>query len=1144
MSKKKSRISKALLEKEENQKVLEYMGEIKDYTDDELFDFSQAIYEKKKIDQENSIRLKSMKKLVSEKAKEPMVDTYPLVRDTDFGKKIFEKKEFYIDKIPKIDKDETIESLTNKLCRFKLSPNQKFLKKYLSENTNYNGILLYHGTGVGKTCSSISIAEQFIERLHKLNKKVIILLNPSIKANFIKNIFNIERVKQGDPIAQCTRDKYLKLLNIDIKTLKTPEDFDRVNKRVKRLIKNTYSFYGYQEFANTIEKMENVETPGLSQDYKNKLIHKRYQKMFSNTVMIIDEAHNVKENSSKDMKVLPPIIKRVLKNSINMKLILLTATPMYDKPSEIVFLLNLLLMNDKREEIKKSDIFDKNDNLKLKGQQTLYEKSRGYISYLRGEHPIKFPKKLFPSIYNDPLLISKYPTKDVNGDDIIEPIKTLDILGCNMRGIQLEEYNKLQLKNNEQDFGPFNLNGMMMSNIVYPIQSENAGVLEKTSKKGFDAIFSKKKKKYVFNQPENSNMFDLAVFKNYSAKLSTIIENIKNSEGIIFIYSQFIYAGIMPLAMALESNGYNNFNDNLLENVEPSNKKYLLITGDNELSFNAYEKYLKVESENMNGEKVKVIIGSSSAAEGLDFKYIREVHILEPWHHLNKLDQVVGRAIRTCSHISLPLEKRNVLVYYYASMNPESSNETIDLKLYRTAEEKSRKIAKVSYVLKRNAVDCNLNKEENVFKNEFYKQPVDIETSRGTKHSITFEDKDKSRECLFRDCEYKCISGDNEKPDSFDETTYDYNIMIDYYYDILDMVNTLLTNNTTINMNTIKKEFLKNYEKDYLDLLYITLDKLVENNEYLDNKFNVLRKKNNIYYKIHESKKDVPMSFSNLRIKTKKKLRGLNISNTKISSSSRMLKTKKVATIKNIEAMMSTINKDKMSLINYDKNFSSEKKMELTSLYSLLKDEIIYDYSRDKLSIIKHALETKDPKYINMVNKSLLYIKRDLDRNHIDSNEIFGYKIVENKTIRYYTKNHTIVKDEDLRRIKKMLLLKNENADIHTKLIGYLEMKNADNILKIRDTINQGYKGTQIKTGSVCGNEGMKKSKIIGFLKYITNNNELYNGLNRNELPGKPNLCFELELLLRKYDNERKNNARWFYNLHETIEHELNKKNN
>ena len=1143
MSKKKIRISKALLEKEESKKVLEYMDEIKDYTDDEIFNFSQAIYEKKKIDQENTIKLKSMKKIVSHKPNEPMLNTYPLLSNKEFGKKIFEKKEFYIDKIPTIDNSETIETLTKKLCKFKLSPNQKFLKKYLSENTNYNGILLYHGTGVGKTCSSISIAEQFIERLHKLNKKVIILLNPSIKANFIKNIFNIERVKQGDPISQCTRDKYLKLLNIDIKTLKTPEDYERVNKRIKRLIKNTYSFYGYQEFANTIEKMENVETPGLSQDYKNKLIHKRYQKMFSNTVMIIDEAHNVKENASKDMKVLPPIIKRVLQNSINMKLVLLTATPMYDKPSEIVFLLNLLLMNDKREVIKTNDIFDKKDKLKFSGHQKLYEYSRGYISYLRGEHPIKFPKKLFPSIYNDSLLITKYPTKDINGDDIIDPIQTLDILGCNMRGIQLETYRKLQLKSEEQDFGPFNLNGMMISNIVYPNPKETSSILEKTSKKGFDAIFSKKKKKYVFNQPENFNMFDLAVFKNYSAKLATIIENIKNSEGIIFIYSQFIYAGIMPLALALEKNGYNNFNENLLENVETSDKKYLLITGDNELSANAYEKYLKIESENMNGEKVKVIIGSSSAAEGLDFKYIREVHILEPWHHLNKLDQVVGRAIRNCSHISLPLEKRNVLVYYYASMNPESSNETIDLKLYRTAEEKSRKIAEVTYILKKNAVDCNLNKEENVFKNDFYKKSINIETSRGTKHSITLEDIDKSRECLYRDCDYKCISGNDVKPSKFDESTYDYNIMIDYYYDILDMVNNLLTNNTTINVNTIKKEFLKNYEEDYLDLLYITLDKLVKNDEYLDNKFNILRKKNNIYYKIHESRKDVPMSFSNLRIKTKKKLRALDISNTKISSKSRMLKTKKVATIKNIETVLNSIYEKKMSLIDYDKNFSQEKKMELKSLYSLLKDEIIYDYCKDKLSVIKHALESNDSRYIKMVNKSLLYTKRDLDKNHIDANEIYGYKLVENKSINYYTKKHKLVNDEDLRKIKKMLILKNENIEEPNKLIGYLELKKNDILLKIRDTINQGSKGTQIKTGSVCGNEGMKKGKIIDFLQYITNNKELYNGLSRTELPGKPNLCFELELLLRKNDIERKNNEKWFYSITETIEFELKKNN-
>ena len=42
-----------------------------------------------------------------------------------------------------------------------------------------------------------------------------------------------------------------------------------------------------------------------------------------------------------------------------------------------------------------------------------------------------------------------------------------------MSGLQLETYKELQLKSDEQDFGPFNLNGMMVSNIVYPVPKGN-----------------------------------------------------------------------------------------------------------------------------------------------------------------------------------------------------------------------------------------------------------------------------------------------------------------------------------------------------------------------------------------------------------------------------------------------------------------------------------------------------------------------------------------------------------------------------------------------------------------------------------------------------------------------------------------------
>ena len=97
----------------------------------------------------------------------------------------------------------SLQELTNKMCRFKLSSNQKFLKKFISNKTPYNGLLLFHGTGVGKTCSSISIAEQFTESIDSLNKKIVIMLNPSIKVNFIKNIFSIENLKRNK--SQCTK---------------------------------------------------------------------------------------------------------------------------------------------------------------------------------------------------------------------------------------------------------------------------------------------------------------------------------------------------------------------------------------------------------------------------------------------------------------------------------------------------------------------------------------------------------------------------------------------------------------------------------------------------------------------------------------------------------------------------------------------------------------------------------------------------------------------------------------------------------------------------------------------------------------------------------------------------------------------------
>ena len=88
-------------------------------------------------------------------------------------------------------------------------------------------------------------------------------------------------------------------------------------------------------------------------------------------------------------------MRKVLKTAENIKLILLTATPMFNRAEEIVDLINYLLINDRRPLLKINDVF-KNGDLTKKGEKILINKVSGYVSYLRGENPINFAQKLYP----------------------------------------------------------------------------------------------------------------------------------------------------------------------------------------------------------------------------------------------------------------------------------------------------------------------------------------------------------------------------------------------------------------------------------------------------------------------------------------------------------------------------------------------------------------------------------------------------------------------------------------------------------------------------------------------------------------------------------------------------------------------------
>ena len=74
-------------------------------------------------------------------------------------------------------------------------------------------------------------------------------------------------------------------------------------------------------------------------------------------------------------------------------------------------------------------------------------------------------------------------------------------------------------------------------------------------------------------------------------------------------------------------------------------------------SSNVLELSMCTNPDNVHGEKLKVVLVSQAGSEGLDFKNIRQVHILDPWYNMSRIEQIIGRAVRNCSHKLLPFEK-------------------------------------------------------------------------------------------------------------------------------------------------------------------------------------------------------------------------------------------------------------------------------------------------------------------------------------------------------------------------------------------------------------------------------------------------------------------------------------------------------
>jgi hypothetical protein len=207
----------------------------------------------------------------------------------------------------------------------------------------------------------------------------------------------------------------------------------------------------------------------------------------------------------------------------------------------------------------------------------------------------------------------------------------------------------------------------------------------------------------------------------YGPKMEAIYRNITEEEpqGLCFVYSQFrTMEGITIFTEVLNAHGFKPLDPSAINehNIKkyPQRNRYVIYSGEEDNVVRSKIRWIFNHPANKHGEICKIFLGTAASAEGITLKNVRQVHIMEPYWNEVRIQQVIGRARRICSHEALPPSERNIHVFRYhmiltdqqkAGFEPLSTDEAI----YEIAHRKKLINEEFLQLLKDSAIDCYLN---------------------------------------------------------------------------------------------------------------------------------------------------------------------------------------------------------------------------------------------------------------------------------------------------------------------------------------------------------------------------------------------------------------------------------------------------
>jgi superfamily II DNA or RNA helicase len=394
---------------------------------------------------------------------------------------------------------------------------------------------------------------------------------------------------------------------------------------------------------------------------------------FDNCLIVIDEIHHLTHGKYNNGPLLTGVYDKMVKGKQNY-LIGGSGTPIETHVEELYYLSKLF-----NPELFYSidyfmqDLERKEGVYKPKNINEFTEKICSFVCHYEPKHDLSS----YPTVYQKRLNVKMDPSR-INAyiDEVEKEFQLLKIKPKEEdRFKDPEQYKKDQLL---FFIASTHMKSSQLSNFDYPMVRVNRGVGTPPNTGIPDDV-----------KPDGWVTDDtLDVLPDRGEKINVILQDILDHDGKHVVYTRFkTYYGARLIGALCEVIGipYRFFDGDM------DDQERLQVIR----SFNA--------DDNKFGNKIKVLIMTEAAQEGLNLLAVRRLHILEQPVNKTSLDQVVGRAVRYQSHVMLPEDQRDVTIlnYFISLEDPlETKFYSSDYLCFESAQTKEKSISEIKLLMK------------------------------------------------------------------------------------------------------------------------------------------------------------------------------------------------------------------------------------------------------------------------------------------------------------------------------------------------------------------------------------------------------------------------------------------------------------